>query len=112
MAEIINLLKSTSESSRFKIEHRQGGVAGFSVIYGPLKGGDWNADPDLPTWAVAIRTHGQPDNIIMNGTYNPAKGPWPQFEESMCDYAAIILQTLMHATLNAAAFNDPRDGVA
>ena len=112
MAEITNLLKGAPEGSRFRTEHRQGGVAGFSVIYGPLKDNDWNTDPNLPTWAVAIRTRNQPDNIIMHGIYDPAKGPWPQFEQSMCDHAGIILQTLMHATLNAAAFDDNQNGVA
>lgn len=112
MADVSKLPPSAPEGSRFKTEIRQGGVAGFSVIYGPLKENEWNANPDLPNWAVAIRTRGQPDSIIMNGTYDSAKGPWPQFEQSMCDYAAIILQTLMHATLNAAAFDDNRSGAA
>lgn len=108
MADVINLPTGVPAGSRFKAEHRQGGVAGFTVIYGPLRDNDWSADPRLPTWAVAIRTRGADDNIIMHGTFDPSKGSWPQFEQSMCDYAAIILQVLMHATLNATAFEDGR----
>lgn len=112
MANVVNLPPGAPEGSRFKTERRQGGVAGFSVIYGPLKDNDWNADPSLPTWAVAIRTRGVDDNIIMHGTFDPSKGSWTQFEQSMCDYAAIILQALMHAALNTGAFNDFRDGAS
>ena len=112
MADVINLPTGALDGSRFKTELRQGGVAGFSVIYGPLNDNDWNADPSLPTWAVAIRTRGADDNIIMHGTFDPSKGPWPQFEQSMCDHAAIILQALMHATLNPGAFDDFRNGAA
>lgn len=112
MGEITAFPAATPEGSRFRREHRQGGVAGFGVIYGPLRSEDQKSDASLETWGVAIRTRGQPDNMILTGTYAAERGSRQQFETSMVDYAAIILQTLMHATLNAAAFDDRRDGAA
>lgn len=112
MALITAFPAAAPEGSRFKREHRQGGVAGFAVIYGPLKDDDHKADPDLATWGVAIRTRGQDDTMILTGTFAPEIGPWARFEAGMVDYAAIVLQTLMHATLNTAAFDDERNGVA
>lgn len=106
MADITKIAGVTPEGSRFRRENRQGGVAGFTVIYGPLQAGDWNADERLETWGVAIRTRGQPDNMVLHGAFDASVGTWQRFESGMVDYAAIILQTLMHATLNRAAFND------
>lgn len=112
MAEITKRFRSRAPGSRFKREERQGGVAGFAVILGPLNDDDWKADPDLPTWGVAIRTRGQDDNMILTGTFNPEIGPWSRFESSMIEYASIVLQTLMHATLNPGGFDDERGRAA
>lgn len=106
MVDLHKMSDLRPEGSRFRRENRQGGVAGFTVVYGPLLSSDWNADERLETWGVAIRTRGEPDNMILHGTFDASVGPWERFESGMVDYAAIILQTLMHATLNRAAFDD------
>jgi hypothetical protein len=112
VGEITAFPAAAPEGSRFRREHRQGGVASFSVVYGPLRDDEQRTDGTLETWGVAIRTRGQPDNMILTGTYAAERGSWQQFETGMVDYAAIILQTLMHAALNSAAFDDRRDGAA
>lgn len=112
MGEITAFPAATPEGSRFRREHRQGGVAGFGVIYGPLQGDEQRTDGTLETWGVAIRTRGQPDNMILTGTFNPTLGPWSRFESGMIEYAAIILQTLMHATMNPGGFDDERGRAA
>jgi hypothetical protein len=112
MADITKLSNTRLEGSRFRRENRQGGVAGFTVIYGPLNDDDWKADETLETWGVAIRTRGQPDNMILTGTFDPEIGPWSRFETGMIDFAAITLAVLMHAMMNPGGFDDERGRVA
>lgn len=108
MGDVRPIPSRVPPGSRFAAEHYMGGVAGFAVIYGPAQRGDPLAHPERPTWLVAIRTRGQPDQIILDCTYDPAKGPFSEVQSTVRDFAGIALQTLMHAAVNPAAFGDER----
>ena len=112
MGDVHALPPRVAPNSRFAAEHHMGGVAGFAVVYGPVRRDDPLSRSDEPTWIVAIRTTGQPDNVIVDCTYDPAKGAFGDVEKTIRDFAAVTLQALMHAAAHPPFLHDHRDGRA